>query len=655
MSEAVADLASRDAPLKLLLLEDSRFDAELLRENLRSEYPRASLEVVSDEGGFVAALEAGGYDLILSDYELPGYGGGEALRHALAAAPQTPFIFVSGVIGEDNAVEMLKQGATDYVSKGRLARLPVVMERALREVAQRKAQARAETRLREAGDLYARVVDSLRDYAVILLDSDGRICDWNQAAAAIFGYDAGQVMGRSAALLFSAQDRASGVFEAECRKALAQGRASDDRWLVRADGSSFWAEGELSRLSSEQGEAIGFSKIVRDGTQAYRHGQALRDAKEEAERANRAKDRFLAVLSHELRTPLSPIASAAHVLERQATVPEKYAGLLPMIQRNVALEARLIEDLLDLTTISAGKLSLKLERVEMHRLVRSVADMVDEQAAAHRLKLVLELDAPQTVVDADEARIQQVVWNIVRNAVKFSPEGGRIVVRSSVQDGCFVLECSDSGIGIEPAALPRIFKAFEQADAEVSQRFGGLGLGLAIASSLVQEHGGELAVASAGRNQGATFTLRLRLAQLQPAAAGAAQGPAAEQPPGYRLLLVEDNIDAAETMVMCLEAYGYTVTHAATCAAAFTAAGEQAFDLVLTDLGLPDGSGIDIGRALSPRMPVIALSGFGAAQDVQRSASAGFSGHLVKPAEFTAIDAMVRKVLASRGAAAAAP
>ncbi len=648
MSESPAAPPSRNLALKVLLLEDSRFDAELLRENLLRDYPQAALDVVAGERRFLAALGEGGYDVILSDYELPGYGGAQALRQALAAAPGTPFIFVSGVIGEDNAVEMLKQGATDYVSKGRLARLPVVIDRALREVAQRTARAQAETRLREAGDLYARVVDSLRDYAVILLDAAGNISDWNRAAATIFGYSAGQVLGQSAALLFSAEDRARGVFDSECRKALAQGRASDDRWLVRGDGSSFWAEGELTPIYSEAGAAIGFSKILRDGTQAYRHGLALREAKEEAERANRAKDRFLAVLSHELRTPLSPIASAAHLLEREAAVPDKYRALLPMIQRNVALEARLIDDLLDLTMISAGKISLRLARVEMHQLVRSVVDMVDDQVAGRRLRLTLDLAAPQTVVEADEARIQQVVWNVVRNAVKFVPEGGNIVLRSAVEDGNFVLACTDDGIGIAADALPRIFKAFEQADAEVSQRFGGLGLGLAIASSLVNQHHGELEVASAGRNRGATFTLRLRLAQPECAVPADEPGVATDPEAGCRILLVEDNIDAADTMVMCLEAYGYTVTHAATCAAAFEAARQGEFDIVLTDLGLPDGSGIDIGRALSPKLPVIALSGYGAAQDVERSAGAGFSGHLVKPAEFTAIDAMVRDVLAAR-------
>ncbi|HEY1227867.1 MAG TPA: response regulator, partial [Ramlibacter sp.] len=213
------------------------------------------------------------------------------------------------------------------------------------------------------------------------------------------------------------------------------------------------------------------------------------------------------------------------------------------------------------------------------------------------------------------------------------------------------LECSDTGIGIDPEALPRIFSAFEQADREVSQRFGGLGLGLAIARGLVAEHKGELTASSAGRGQGATYTLRLR-GQMEP---GETATVAIEQGQGdgqgaWKLLLVEDNPDAAETIAMCLEAYGYQVTHVDTCAAAVRTAQQQQFDVVLTDLGLPDGSGIDVGRALSRSVPVVALSGYGATPDLQRSAMAGFSGHLVKPAEPQAIHAALQKALLKRAA-----
>jgi len=652
MNESLPDSGLHDHPLRVLLLEDSRFDAELLREALLASYPRASLDVVRDEAGFIGAITAERYDLILSDFELPGFSGDQALVEARARTPRTPFIFVSGVIGEENVVEMLKRGATDYVGKSRLVRLPLAIDRALREVAQRDAHDTARSQLREANAVFARVVDSLRNYAVVLFDEKGAIRSWNQAARDIFGYEQDQVIGRNAEMLFTPEDRASGTFQREMAEALKNGKADDNRWMMRRDGLQLWAEGVLMPLHGDNGEHRGFSKIVRDATADYRDAEALRAAKEEAERANQAKDRFLAVLSHELRTPLSPIATAAHLLERTATVPPKYGNLLPMIQRNVALEARLIEDLLDLTAISAGKVTLRPKPVDMHGLVHVVLDMLDGQVVEKSLRVKLDLRAANAMVHADEARMQQVLWNLLRNAIKFTAEGGQVEVRTRQEGAQFVLECIDDGIGIEPEALPRIFSAFEQADREVSQKFGGLGLGLAIARGLVAEHKGELTASSAGRGHGATFTLRLR--SQGEGSDFADSGSAAVDEPhesgGWKLLLVEDNHDAAETIVMCLEAYGYSVTHVGTCADAVRTAKQGEFDVVLTDLGLPDGSGIDVGRALSRSVPVVALSGYGATPDLQRSAMAGFSGHLVKPAEPDAIHAALQKALLQRAA-----
>jgi signal transduction histidine kinase len=539
--------------LDVLVLEDSAFDAELLLEHLKVHLPAARCRLTEDEDGFVAELQRATPDLILSDFELRGFTGAQALQHALRLAPTTPFVFVSGVIGEDNAVELLKQGATDYVSKGRLGRLPLVVARALREVAERRA----------------------REAAVV----------------------------------------------------------------------------------------------------------ALQAAKDEADRANQAKDRFLAMLSHELRTPLAPIVTAAHLLERSAQVPPQHAHLLPMIRRNVALEARLIDDLLDLTAISAGKLSLHLTRVDLHDVVRAVVDMVTEPLAAKALQLELALAAPQAEVQADAARLQQVVWNLLRNAIKFTPEGGHIRLATHVQAGHIALSCTDSGIGIAEAALPRIFMAFEQADSDVSHRYGGLGLGLAIARGLVLKHGGDLTAGSAGRDQGATFTVTLPLAAAVDAAdaadasatAQAADGPAVPAstgagahataattaassplplpgPPAGRLLLVEDNPDAAEALALSLQSYGYDVTHVPTRSAGLAAARDSRFDAVVTDLGLPDGSGIELGRALAGRLPVIALSGYGTAEDRRLSQDAGFSGHLIKPVDPEAVHRAVQSALG--GAAA---
>jgi PAS domain S-box-containing protein len=635
-------------PLRALLVEDSRLDVELLQVQLERAYPDVRLQVVREEAQFVDALRAGGWDLVLSDYELPGFTGADLLDHRNSIAPEVPFIFVSGVIGEDNAVELLKRGATDYVSKSRLARLAPVLQRALREVEERRARALAERQLRQADVTFAKVVDGLRDYAVILLDQDGRIQFWNRAARSIFGYEAAEVAGRSAAFLFPPECEPEETLRAEMRQASGSGKASDNRWLVARGGRRLFAEGVLTVLDDEQGRPAGFCKLVHDATERHLAAEALRAAKDEADRANQAKDRFLAVLSHELRTPLAPITTAVHVLEKVVQVDERHRELLPMIRRNVALEARLIDDLLDLTAIGAGKVNLHRERVDMHQLARAVVDMVQETLRDKDIRLELELEAASPWVLADQARMQQVLWNIIRNAAKFTPQDGRILVRTATEGGEFTLSCTDSGIGIAQDALDRIFDPFEQADAEVSRNFGGLGLGLAIAQGLMQQHGGQIRASSGGRGNGATFSIALPCAE-----AGAAQLPQPAPAPAAgadrkRVLLVEDNEDAAVALAMCLEEYGYEVQHVSTCADALRTAGAGSFDAVLTDLGLPDGSGIELGRALSRELPVLALSGYGREQDRRRSAEAGFAAHLVKPADPAEVHARLMQVLSGQ-------
>lgn len=264
------------------------------------------------------------------------------------------------------------------------------------------------------------------------------------------------------------------------------------------------------------------------------------------------------------------------------------------------------------------------------------------------LHLALDLLASNALVEADPVRMQQVLWNIFRNAVKFTLNGGDIHIRSKLLAGKLVLTCTDTGIGIDSEALPRIFTAFEQADSEISQRFGGLGLGLAIASGLVGKHGGRITAASDGRHRGATFTRVLAAVDAVRAmrtASVAAPGRVHPSEDVCRLLLVEDNVDAASAMVLSLEAYGYRVTHALTQASALAMIGARSFDIVVTDLGLPDGSGIEVGRALRGLVPVIALSGYGTARDVEQSISAGFAGHLIKPVDPEIMHAMIQRVL----------
>lgn len=623
-------------PLRVVLVEDDAFDAELTLQYLRRARPDCRCTVVADERAFVEALQShDDVDLVLSDFSLPQFSGNEALALTRRLRPELPFIFVSGVLGEEHVVDMLKQGATDYVVKVRMERLPLVVDRAMAEVAERSRREATERKLRESETLYGRLVESLQDHAVVLLAPDGTVRSWNEAAHRLFGYAPDEIRGRSAAVLYGPDADARAAFQERLARAAADGKALDDRWLVRRDGSGFYSSGVYTALRDADGSSSGFSMVARDVTESIRAAQALEAAKNEAEQANRAKDRFLAVLSHELRTPLTPLLATAHLLERRADLPAQVAQLVPMIRRNVELEARLIDDLLDLTSIERGKLALQSAPVDLHATLESALAMSAADIEGKQLDLRLQLQAERARTIGDDARLQQVYWNLIRNAVKFTPAGGRIVIRTRNEGEHFVAEVADEGIGIAPEALPRIFNLFEQANVE-GTRYGGLGIGLSIARGLAQHHGGTLSAGSDGLGHGATFTLRLPLAAVQ-AEAGNDTAPAAAPPaaapavPSCAVLLVEDHADVAESVRTMLEETGHRVRVAASLREAREALRAGRFDLLVCDLGLPDGHGSTVLSFTDGRVPAIAISGYGMDADIRESRAAGFKAHIVKP------------------------
>ena len=372
---------------------------------------------------------------------------------------------------------------------------------------------------------------------------------------------------------------------------------------------------------------------------------------------NEAKDRFLATLSHELRTPLTPVLAVISSLEASGRLPAKLRGEIAMVRRNIELEARLIDDLLDVTRISRGKLELQCQEVDLRQVLEhAIRTSCGEEVAAGRLRVIEELADGQRLW-ADAPRLTQVFWNLLCNAVKFTPEGGTIRVRSWMDEpGWLAVEISDTGIGIDPELLPRIFDAFEQGETRAMTRFGtGLGLGLAISRAIVEYHGGTVEAHSEGLGSGATFRVRLPLVPVPAGAADAAREPsraAAEALRALRILLVEDHADTAEAVAELLRLLGHEVTVALTLAAGLAAAeeihsrGPCGIDLVVSDLGLPDGSGLDLMRELAARYGLkgIALSGYGMEEDLRRSREAGFERHLTKPINFQALQAVLREV-----------
>jgi two-component system CheB/CheR fusion protein len=331
-------------------------------------------------------------------------------------------------------------------------------------------------------------------------------------------------------------------------------------------------------------------------------------------------------------------------------------GEIAMVRRNIELEARLIDDLLDVTRITRGKLELQYQEVDLRQVLEhAILTSCGEEVAAGRLRVIEELADGQRLW-ADAPRLTQVFWNLLSNAVKFTPEGGTIAVRSWADESWLVVEVSDTGIGIEPELLPRIFQAFEQGEPRGAQRFGsGLGLGLAISRAIVEFHGGTLEARSDGPGCGATFRVRLPLTSVPAGVAAAANEPSlsvAQAMRALRILLVEDHADTAEAIAELLRLLGHEVTVAFTLSAGLAAAeeihgrGPGGIDLVVSDLGLPDGNGLDLMRELAGRYGLkgIALSGYGMEEDLRRSREAGFERHLTKPINFQALQAVLREV-----------
>jgi CheY-like chemotaxis protein/anti-sigma regulatory factor (Ser/Thr protein kinase) len=364
-----------------------------------------------------------------------------------------------------------------------------------------------------------------------------------------------------------------------------------------------------------------------------------------AEQANLAKDHFLSELSHELRTPLTPVLLAVGLLEAEPVIAANFAEPMGMIRRNVETEARLVDDLLDLTRIARGKVQLHFEVVDAHAAIRNVVTMFQRDVDDKGLAVTLSLRAKPCHVWADGGRFQQVVLNLMSNAVKFTPEGGSITVRTSNEHGAIRIDVADTGIGIEPDVLPRVFEAFEQGERTITRRFGGLGLGLSIVKSLVELHRASISVTSEGVGRGATFTLRIGAASEAKGSPQVVDGAGGERP-RHRILLVEDHADTRAVLQRFLTSLGCEVTGVGSVREAIETAGRQPFDLLVSDIGLPDGTGMDVMRHVAARhgFKGIALSGYGQDEDLRRSGDAGFYAHLVKPVTLQALDEVLRKV-----------
>jgi PAS domain S-box-containing protein len=485
-------------------------------------------------------------------------------------------------------------------------------------------------------------LDSTTD-AIVVTDLSGNVRDFNEKYAEMMGVTREELNTADVRKLrkkFSQRFQDSEQFMSRVREIYATVPAESFDVLELKDGSVLE---RYSKIQSIDQRPVGRVWSFRDVTDRTRAEETLQAAKIAAEKASQAKDDFLALLSHELRTPLTPALVAASYLGEHKDLLPEFREEVIAIWRNVQLEAHLIDDLLDVTRIARGKIEIYHAAIDVHRLLHNAVQIVQNDLLEKLIELAIELNAANHHIWADSVRIQQVFWNLLNNAVKFTPKGGRITVRSFNEGERFVFEISDTGIGIEPERQSQIFEAFHQGERSITRQFGGLGLGLTISKTLLDLHGGEITVESKGQNNGTTFRVFLDLLREPVIASIDKTGGGLRTSKNLQILLVDDHRDTRSVLSRLLKRFGHEVTTTDSVKGALQFLDSREFDTLISDIGLPDDTGYNLVREAKRRQPLraIALSGFGMEADIQRSLEAGFDYHVTKPVDLNRLRSLL--------------
>jgi PAS domain S-box-containing protein len=503
-----------------------------------------------------------------------------------------------------------------------------------RDLTERRRQ---EEELRRTEERFRLLVDGVKDYAIFMLDPAGRVVSWNAGAERINGYKSQEIIGKHFSVFYPREALDKKWPEQELAMAREQGRFEDEGVRVRKDGSAFWANVTVTPLYDRNGELFGYAKVTRDLTDRKRV--------EALEKAERQTNEFLAMLAHELRNPLAPISNALDLLAKKPTADPTEQWARGVLQRQTGQMARLVDDLLDVSRITRGTITLDRKALDARDVVRAAfeASMPWMQAREHAATLRIA-EQPVTIL-ADETRLSQVLQNLLHNAAQYTPAHGRIEVELGREAGQAVIRVRDSGIGMTPELLGSAFEAFRQGHQGLDRPQGGLGVGLTLVQRLVHMHGGSVEARSAGRDQGSEFVVRLPLADMpaQPAAATEKHPPVVPR----KVLVVDDNRDAAGALKLLLESDGHDVRVASDGVSGLAAARQYKPDYVLLDIGLPRLNGYELAARLraDPEMKdavIVAITGYGQPQDRARTASLGFKHHLVKPVDATALQEIFR-------------
>ena len=494
-----------------------------------------------------------------------------------------------------------------------------------------------EEKLRESEERFRLLVDSVRDYAIFMLDAEGRVQSWNRGAQAIKGYSAGDIIGRHFSTFYTPEDVAAGKPERELEIARERGSVEDEGWRVRKDGTLLWANVTITAVRDSHGRLVGFAKVTRDMSERKRL--------EELERSSRRMNEFLAMLAHELRNPLAPIRNAVTIMQLESLASPTLRNCRDVIDRQLTHVTRLVDDLLDVGRLNTGKIKLRREMVRMSDVIQRSAEAARPLIESRRHQLHLDVPAETLYVNGDSVRLAQIVQNLLVNAAKYTPEGGQIALGLTREDGFVLVTVSDNGRGIEPEELERIFELFMQAESATGTE-SGLGIGLTLARSLVEMHGGSIHARSEGLGRGSIFTVRL------PAAASTGEqrtennGDAVAG--GLRILVVDDNRDSADSATDILRLLGNRVECAYDGQSGLKAALRFRPHVVMLDLAMPGMDGFETRRQLRA-LPdageafLIAMTGFGNEEDKRRTRAAGFDAHLTKPVELDALIALLNE------------
>ncbi|HEX4590644.1 MAG TPA: PAS domain S-box protein [Gemmataceae bacterium] len=476
------------------------------------------------------------------------------------------------------------------------------------------------------------LMENVKDFAIFMLDPEGRIVSWNTGAERILGYTEPEILGRPFAVIFTPDDIERKRPEYELQTARETGRAEDECWHVRKDGSRLWASGVVTPLRDENGDLQGFAKILRDITERKR-------SEDQLEEANQRKDEFLAMLAHELRNPLAPIQNVVPIFKQEGGGKQHLKEATGMVERALGRIVRIVDDLLDVSRITRGKIELRKERLTLQTAVEQAVETVRPFIESRKHRLTVSLPQEAVWLDADPVRLDQVLVNLLNNAAKYTEPGGTIRLSAERLGNDCVVRVQDNGIGIGAEMLPRVFELFVQADKSLDRAHGGLGIGLTLVKRLVEMHGGAVEAHSGGVGQGSEFVVRLRavpeVAGLKPEDAPARLPRPAK---ALRILVVDDNVDTAESLAMVLRLMGHDVRTEHTGPKALQAAVAERPDVVLLDIGLPGMDGCQVAERIREHqdladMRLIAISGYGQQADQRRCEQAGFNHHLVKPVD----------------------